>query len=297
MKSLNRKHTLTIRPIEKLLSSPHLLAGFLGFHENYSWKISDGKAEFLRNPVLILNDLYYYLNLEDVENKLPCDKIWDHDKLILNNAISFYEKIENLIGKNEKFSDLEKIFSKTESPNSEKISNELWGKCRASHKGFQVGMELLLMLPKVGILSKFYELGIDDELGAIIPQQFLEETSREKFIKFLSPPPKAKSDEIVAPMGGMFYSKEAPNLPELIKVGDSFSAGQPLFIIEVMKMFNKISVPFSGKIIQSLMENSDGKIVTKGQTLFKVEPDEVVKEETEEEIIQRKKKVTLELLG
>jgi pyruvate/2-oxoglutarate dehydrogenase complex dihydrolipoamide acyltransferase (E2) component len=83
----------------------------------------------------------------------------------------------------------------------------------------------------------------------------------------------------------------------MIKVGDHFDAGQPLFIIEVMKMFNKISVPFSGTIVKSFLEDSDGKIVTKGQSIFKIQPDEFIKEETEEEILARRKKVSLSFVG
>jgi biotin carboxyl carrier protein len=113
----------------------------------------------------------------------------------------------------------------------------------------------------------------------------------------LNPPPKAKSDEVIAPMGGMFYSKEAPNLPAMINVGDHFNAGQPLFIIEVMKMFNKISAPFSGTIVKNFLEDSDGKIISKGQPIFKIQPDEIIKEESEEEILARKKKASLELLS
>ena len=41
-------------------------------------------------------------------------------------------------------------------------------------------------------------------------------------------------------MGGTFYAREAPHLPPLVDEGDHFEAGQPLFIIEVMKMFNKV---------------------------------------------------------
>ena len=94
----------------------------------------------------------------------------------------------------------------------------------------------------------------------------------------------------------MFYAREAPNLPPIVQEGDRFKAGQPLFIIEVMKMFNKISVPFSGTITKNLMENSDGKIISKGQSIFKITPDELIKEESEEEILARKKKVSSDLL-
>lgn len=97
-------------------------------------------------------------------------------------------------------------------------------------------------------------------------------------------------------MGGMFYSKEAPDLPPMVKVGDHFKAGQPLFIVEVMKMFNKISAPFSGTVKEILLNDSDGKIISKGQTIFKIVPDEVIHIETEAEIAERKKKTTLSLV-
>jgi hypothetical protein len=45
------------------------------------------------------------------------------------------------------------------------------------------------------------------------------------------------------------------------------------------------------------MTDSDGKIVSKGQVIFKVQPDEVLKEESPEEIANRKKAVTTELLS
>jgi multidrug resistance efflux pump len=63
-----------------------------------------------------------------------------------------------------------------------------------------------------------------------------------------------------------------------------------------MKMFNKVVAPFSGTVVKGFMEDSDGKIISKGQPIFKVLPDEVIVEETEEEIFNRKKKATLALL-
>jgi biotin carboxyl carrier protein len=98
-------------------------------------------------------------------------------------------------------------------------------------------------------------------------------------------------------MGGMFYSREAPNLPQLIVEGDSFKAGQPLFIIEVMKMFNKISAPFNGKVIKNTLKDSDGKIVSKGQLVFKIQPDEFLKEESPEEILTKKMNTLKSLLS
>jgi len=50
-----------------------------------------------------------------------------------------------------------------------------------------------------------------------------------------------------------------------------------LYIIEVMKMFNKVYAPFAGTITGVLVET--GTVVRKGQPLFKIRPDEVLVEE------------------
>ncbi|RQW77867.1 MAG: acetyl-CoA carboxylase biotin carboxyl carrier protein subunit, partial [Geobacter sp.] len=72
--------------------------------------------------------------------------------------------------------------------------------------------------------------------------------------------------------------------------------GQPLYIIEVMKMFNKINAPFSGTIDKILIQGGDGTIVQKGQPLFKVTPDEVFVEVNPEEIEREKRARTSEYL-
>jgi biotin carboxyl carrier protein len=92
--------------------------------------------------------------------------------------------------------------------------------------------------------------------------------------KILVPPPATKADEIVSVCGGMYYAQEAPGMPLFVEEGMHFEAGQPLYIIEVMKMFNKVYAPFSGTIDKIVIGSGDGTIVSKGQTLFKVTPDE-----------------------
>jgi acetyl/propionyl-CoA carboxylase alpha subunit len=295
-KVFSRKMTFLARPIKEILQSPHLLAGFIGYHNNKSWKVSGNEVTFLRNPVELLSDLYVYLNLEKNSKKAPCDQIWDHDEVLLQNALSFYSDLEKISGIKESYPFWDKHLSSNKNPATSKFTDEVWAKCVAAHKGHQLGLEILKVIPKIGEKSGFVKLEIDDKLDPIIPKEYMDTATMNAFIKQLNPPPKAKSDEIIAPMGGMFYSKEAPNLPVLINEGDRFEAGKPLFIIEVMKMFNKISAPFGGTVTKNFMQNSDGKIVTKGQLIFKVQPDEIVKEETPEEIAARKKSVTLSLL-
>lgn len=294
---LNRKYTLITRPLKLLLSQSHKLAGFLGRYDGKSWKIAGEDVVFLKNPVEILNDLYTYLNLEEAPGKDPCHKIWDHDQAILSSALSFYADLNTRSGLEKDYAYWEAQCAAGKNPAPKKISDDLWEKCVAAHHGFQAGKEVLKILPRIGKKSGFLELGMDEHLNAVVPEKFSHPETVKNLVKTLNPPPKAKSDEIVAPMGGMFYSRQAPHLPPMVKPGDRFEAGQSLFIIEVMKMFNPISAPFSGTVVESFLENSDGKIVVKGQPIFKIRPDEVIKEETEEEILIRKKSVSLSLMA
>ncbi|EMO72130.1 biotin/lipoyl-containing protein [Leptospira santarosai] len=293
-KVLGRKSTLITRPIGKLLKDAHLVAGFIGFHLNHSWKISGSKIEWLRNPIYVLSDLYYYLNMEADPSLSPSEQIWDHDNEILQKALSFYRELSKRTGV--AADSIELVANLNSGKTISGIDSGILPSVFQSHNGFQAGLELLKLLPAAGLGSGFYNLEVDEKLEALIPDEFRKAETRDAFIKFLAPPPKASSDEIVAPMGGMFYSKEAPDLPPMVKVGDHFKAGQPLFIVEVMKMFNKISAPFSGTVKEILLNDSDGKIISKGQTIFKIVPDEVIHMETEAEIAERKRKVTLSLV-
>ena len=89
----------------------------------------------------------------------------------------------------------------------------------------------------------------------------------------------------------MYYAQEAPGMPPFVTEGMHFEKGQPLFIIEVMKMFNKVPAPFSGTIDKILIEGGDGVIVSKGQPLFKVTPDEKFVE-TDPKAIERERRET-----
>jgi pyruvate/2-oxoglutarate dehydrogenase complex dihydrolipoamide acyltransferase (E2) component len=62
-----------------------------------------------------------------------------------------------------------------------------------------------------------------------------------------------------------------------------------------MKMFNKVYAPFSGTIDKVLVD-TDGTIISKGQAIFKITPDEIVIEESPEEIAARRIEVTTQFL-
>jgi len=114
--------------------------------------------------------------------------------------------------------------------------------------------------------------------------------------KVLVPPPVAKSDEVLSVSGGMFYAREAPGMDSFVQEGSHFNLGEPLYIVEVMKMFNKVYAPFSGTIEKVLIDG-DGVIIKKGQPLFKITPDEKIVFETPEEIRERMRKKTAAFLA
>jgi acetyl-CoA carboxylase biotin carboxyl carrier protein len=74
---------------------------------------------------------------------------------------------------------------------------------------------------------------------------------------------------IKSPMIGTFYRSASPDRPSLIEVGSDVTKGQPVCIIEAMKLFNEIESEISGRIVEVLVENATP--VEFDQPLFVVE--------------------------
>lgn len=71
-------------------------------------------------------------------------------------------------------------------------------------------------------------------------------------------------------MIGTFYRASSPDKPAFVSVGDSIKEGDPICIIEAMKLFNEIESEVSGKIVKVLVE--DATPVEFDQPLFLVDP-------------------------
>jgi acetyl/propionyl-CoA carboxylase alpha subunit len=292
---LARKETLLLRPIEKLFANPHLLAGFLGRFEGVYWTRSQDDVGFAANPVGLLDALYHYLHMEEEPGKPPSEKIWDHDGAILRSAQDFYASVSRATGL-EDWAALQELFAGARDDRLAAGDDARWQACVAAHRGFQLGLELLLVIPRIGIRSGFCDIAVNEELEVVFPDAFVNSDAQALLTRSLAPPPPAGSDEIVTPMGGTFYGREAPHLPVMVEVGDHIEAGRPLFIIEVMKMFNKVVAPFSGTITENLMSGQDGVVVAKGERIFRIDPDERVEEESEQARAARVRERTLALL-
>jgi acetyl/propionyl-CoA carboxylase alpha subunit len=292
---LAAKETLLERPLARLFANAHGLAGFLGRYDGELWRVEGGEPRFAGNPVHFLERLYHFLDLEDRPGKPPSEKLWDHDHEILQAALDFYAEVEARTGVREPQA-LDALFGGRPNEDLTGGDAELWARCQAAHRGHQLGLGLLLLIPRLGLASHFLEVVVNEELQPVFPEKFTEPASLAALTRALAPPPPAAADEIVTPMGGTFYAREAPQLPLLVDEGDHFEAGQPLFVVEVMKMFNKVLAPFSGTVVQNLMRDKDGTVVKKGQVIFRIEPDARLEQEDPEAVAARRRSATLALL-
>ena len=69
-----------------------------------------------------------------------------------------------------------------------------------------------------------------------------------------------------SPMVGTFYRAASPGAKPLVDVGQNVSIGDPIGIIEAMKMFNQVEADQNGVIAEVLVE--DGQPVEYDQPLF-----------------------------
>jgi acetyl-CoA carboxylase biotin carboxyl carrier protein len=77
--------------------------------------------------------------------------------------------------------------------------------------------------------------------------------------------PAAEGHVVKAPMVGTFYRAAAPGSASFVEVGDAVQVGDPLCIIEAMKLMNEIEADQAGIVKAILVEN--GQAVEYGQPL------------------------------
>jgi acetyl-CoA carboxylase biotin carboxyl carrier protein len=71
-----------------------------------------------------------------------------------------------------------------------------------------------------------------------------------------------------SPIVGTFYNAPSPSAPPFVNVGDVVEVGQPLCIIEAMKLMNEIESEAAGEVVRIYVEN--GQPVEYGQSLFAI---------------------------
>jgi acetyl-CoA carboxylase biotin carboxyl carrier protein len=73
---------------------------------------------------------------------------------------------------------------------------------------------------------------------------------------------------IKSPFVGTFYASPSPGKPVYVKVGDKVKKGQPLCVLEAMKIMNEIDSDINGEIVEICVDNES--LVEYGQPLFKI---------------------------
>ena len=74
---------------------------------------------------------------------------------------------------------------------------------------------------------------------------------------------------VKSPMVGTFYRTANPGAKPFVEVGDAIKEGEPVCIIEAMKIMNEIEADKSGTVKRIMCEN--GQAVEFGQPLFIIE--------------------------
>ena len=74
---------------------------------------------------------------------------------------------------------------------------------------------------------------------------------------------------VKSPMVGTFYRSSSPGAKAFVEIGSEIKEGEPICIIEAMKIMNEIEADKSGVVSKILCEN--GQAVEFGQPLFIIE--------------------------
>jgi acetyl-CoA carboxylase biotin carboxyl carrier protein len=88
----------------------------------------------------------------------------------------------------------------------------------------------------------------------------------------MPPPPftAAPAGRVIeAPVMGVFYRSPAPGEPPFVDVGDTVESGQPVGMIEAMKVFSEVLCEVTGRVIDIPAKN--GALVQPGERLVVVE--------------------------
>ena len=165
----------------------------------------DGAISWNENPIELLADTYHFLNMDYVPGAPASSMIWDHDKNILADALDFYNELNNRMDAGD-WIELQTQLDSDEPAAG--MDAGLWANVRAAHRGYQAGVDILAILPSIAEATDYYALCVNEDLTINIPARLEDGDLQDAMAKVLVPPPVAKSDEIIAESGGMFYCRE-----------------------------------------------------------------------------------------
>jgi acetyl-CoA carboxylase biotin carboxyl carrier protein len=131
---------------------------------------------------------------------------------------------------------------------------------------------LARLLAETGLSEIEYSIGESRIRVARGERRAAPVTSAPAEVAAAPAPPAVETDladhpgAVKSPMVGTAYLAPQPGAPPFVRPGDSVVAGQPLLIIEAMKVMNQIRAPRAGRIERILV--SDGEPVEYGAILM-----------------------------
>jgi acetyl-CoA carboxylase biotin carboxyl carrier protein len=83
------------------------------------------------------------------------------------------------------------------------------------------------------------------------------------------PPPPPAGTPVTSPLAGTYYGSPRPGAEPFVRVGAQVASGDPIGLVEAMKVFNEITTDHSGEVVAVLVENGD--TIAAGQHLIIVD--------------------------
>lgn len=158
------------------------------------------------------------------------------------------------------------------STNLNNYTNDNMNVCKAKDGGANMDIEKIFKLMDKAEKSSFSKIEIQAEDVKIclerqmaiaaapvpVPLQAAEKAGKAQEPK--------NDDLLLAPISGVFYVAKEPGATPFVKEGQQVRKGDPVCIIEAMKMMNEICAPKSGIIERVLIKDSQAICV--GDALF-----------------------------
>lgn len=124
---------------------------------------------------------------------------------------------------------------------------------------------------RIELIADGVELRLSKD-GAVLPSPAAAPVSVPDPGPAVVPPASATGgQQVPAPSLGTFYRAPKPGEAPFVAVGSRVVAGDPLCLVEVMKLFTTVNAPIGGTVVAIHAE--DGDLVEFGQPLLSIDPD------------------------
>jgi acetyl-CoA carboxylase biotin carboxyl carrier protein len=143
----------------------------------------------------------------------------------------------------------------SESNISELEITEAEGKVRIVKAGYGIPTTMMMQPAGQMMMQPQHQAAPSGEAAAAAP---------------VAEPVAAPTGHVVkSPMVGTFYRSASPGSKPFVEIGSAIKEGDPICIVEAMKIMNEIEADMTGTVSKILVEN--GQAVEYGQPLFIVE--------------------------